>query len=288
MGGDEGSRVAHMDPLVHRGAADVHADGSGLRGSSTASASACRRGAPADRDPPALLTPSHAGHVLLHRRSKYRENGRKELRRAQSTLRSSADSKRARLAADGFQLAEDGTRIVQMKDGRAPALGNSRNRRSVGRASVGSWTSPARGPSAHTRGPRPASARRRARAPLQLRFGSSGKLVVRHLCDRVDRESAKAGQIEVTSCSGRSSSSRYARTARAGNPSSLRTHGGAPVPLRELLPVRAQHETVVQHLRQLAADRACDSLLELEIGPVVVPADDMGDFDSRSSTTEAS
>ena len=54
-------------------------------------------------------------------------------------------------------------------------------------------------------------------------------------------------------------------------------YGGVPVPLRELLPVRAQHETVVQHLRQLAADRAGDSLLELEVGPVVTPADDMGD-----------
>ena len=50
-----------------------------------------------------------------------------------------------------------------------------------------------------------------------------------------------------------------------------------PVPLRELLPVLAEHEPVVDHLRQLAADRAGDPAMELEVRPVVGAADDVRD-----------
>ena len=49
------------------------------------------------------------------------------------------------------------------------------------------------------------------------------------------------------------------------------------VALRELLPVLAEHEPVVDHLGELAAERARDPLLDLEVRPVVVAADDMGD-----------
>ena len=49
------------------------------------------------------------------------------------------------------------------------------------------------------------------------------------------------------------------------------------MPLRELLPVRAEHEPVVDHLGQLAAERARDALLHLEIRPVVRSANHVRD-----------
>jgi hypothetical protein len=52
---------------------------------------------------------------------------------------------------------------------------------------------------------------------------------------------------------------------------------GVPVPLRELLPILAEEEPVVNHLGQLTAYRTRDPLLHLEVRPVIVPADDVGD-----------
>ena len=48
-------------------------------------------------------------------------------------------------------------------------------------------------------------------------------------------------------------------------------------PLRELLAVLAEQETVVDHLGQLASERPRDPLLHLLVGPVVGAADDVGD-----------
>ncbi len=50
-----------------------------------------------------------------------------------------------------------------------------------------------------------------------------------------------------------------------------------PVPLGELAPVGAEHEPVVDHLRQLATDGSGDPAVELEVRAVVRAADDMCD-----------
>ena len=61
-------------------------------------------------------------------------------------------------------------------------------------------------------------------------------------------------------------------------PSSRRSATEACVgPLGELLAVLAEQEPVVDHLGQLAAERARDPLLHLLVRPVVGAADDVGD-----------
>ena len=51
------------------------------------------------------------------------------------------------------------------------------------------------------------------------------------------------------------------------------------MPLRELLPVRAQDEPVMDHLGQLAAERARDALLNLHVRPVVRSANHVRDLE---------
>ncbi len=50
-----------------------------------------------------------------------------------------------------------------------------------------------------------------------------------------------------------------------------------PMPLRELLAVRPEHEPVVDHLRQLAAERTGDPLLNRQVRAMIVATDHVRD-----------
>ena len=113
---------------------------------------------------------------------------------------------------------------------------------------------------------------------LDGRLGSGREGLVGHGGDGIDREPAQPGEVEPDVVLGEiellqiraHGPCREALVAKLGD-------RGVPVPLRELLAVRAEHEPVMDDLRQLAAERARDALLDLHVRAVVVPADDVRD-----------
>ena len=154
------------------------------------------------------------------------------------------ESKRAQIAADGFSSRRM-ARESSDESRSGPGARNSTNRRSVSRASGSSIGSGSRTIRAY---PRASTTERAPRSTGTASGGASAAAAssssdISAIASIASRRSR--ARSRWTSCSGRSSSSRYARTARAGN-LLAQLRGGVPVPLRELLPVRAQHETVVQ------------------------------------------
>ena len=110
----------------------------------------------------------------------------------------------------------------------------------------------------------------------RVRCGS--ELLVRHRSDRIDREPAKPREIELDVVLGQIElvEIRPHRRGRKALLAKLRDRG-MPVALRELLPVRSEHEPVVDHLRQLSAERAGDALLHGKVRAVIRAADDVRD-----------
>ena len=116
------------------------------------------------------------------------------------------------------------------------------------------------------------------RGDLERRIHRRGQLLVRHRRDRVDRQPTEPRRVELDVVLGHPQlvqvrphgARRKALVSKLGD-------RGVPVPLRELLAVRPEHEPVVDHLGQLTAHRARDPLLELEVRAVIRPADDVRD-----------
>ena len=160
-----------------------------------------------------------------------------------------------------------------------PGPRSSANRSSVGRASSPSATSrrleDLAGDLARLDERSRAAERTRQ---LDRRSGGGGEVGVGHLGDGVDREPLDAREIEVDV------------VPRQPELVEIGAHRGRrePVvpqiadrrvlrPLRELLAVLAEEQPVVDHLRQLTAERPRDPLLHLLVRPVVGAADDVGD-----------
>ena len=122
--------------------------------------------------------------------------------------------------------------------------------------------------------PRPAERRHH----LNGRVRGGGELLVRHGGDRVDREPPQPREIELDVVLGKVELVEVG-THRLWRKALLAQllDRGVPVALRELLPVRAEHEAVVDHLGQLASQRPGDALLHREVRPVVGAADDVRD-----------
>ena len=182
------------------------------------------------------------------------------------------------VAADGLQLAHDLARAGLVEESAAGPRSPT-NRSSVSRAS-----SPRvhRGRLEDLAGDLPRLDERAGAAQRagELDRGSRGRgeVGVGHLGDGVDREPVDARQVEADVVARQAElvevcAHRCRRDPLVAQVADRRVLG----PLRELLAVLAEQETVVDHLGQLAAERPRDPLVHLLVGPVVGAADDVGD-----------
>ena len=117
------------------------------------------------------------------------------------------------------------------------------------------------------------------RHELDRRRGRRCQLVVAHCSDRVDREAAEACEVELDVVLGEPELLEIGADCLSGEAlvAQLRDRR-VPVPLRELLPVRPEDKPVVDHLRQLAAERSGDALLDRQVRAVIVATDHVCDL----------
>ncbi len=184
----------------------------------------------------------------------------------------SASRRERRSPPTALQLAEDPPARSLGVEAIRRSLPQLAKRSRVGCASSGSsaWrraSSTSRAyarASTSERAPRSAGTRRRARR------GRVRQLLVGHRRDRVGRESPEAGEVEVDVVL-RQTELVEVRPDRLGREALVAELADrrVAVALRELLPVLAEHQAVVDHLRQLAADRPSDAAVELEVRAVV-------------------
>ena len=167
----------------------------------------------------------------------------------------------AQVAADGLQLADDRPRLVEREPLRrgGAQLGEPLERRRArpSPSATGCGSSTRR---AYSRASTSVRAPRSAGTTSTGASAAAASSSSRHRRDRVDREPPQPREIELDVVLGQVELVEVRAHRRGGNPSVAQLGDRrVPVPLRELLPVRAEDEPVVDHVRQLAAERASRS-----------------------------
>ena len=263
-----------MDALVHRRAADVHPDRPGGR----------RK----------LDEAARKAVVQAHRSMVLRSSAARSARASASSRESAASTAAssgpvaAPVSASRSERRSPPTAFSSRRIARAPSVssfsgaGPSKLVETVeSRAGLGVERDRRRleNEPAHTRALRPACALLADTGTASAgASAASSQLLVAHGGDRIRREPPEPGKVEVDVVL-RKPELVEVRPDRLRREAFLAQLGdrGVPVPLGELLPVGAEHEPVVDHLRELAADRAGDALVQLEIGAVIGASYDVRD-----------
>ena len=249
-----------MGARVDGRAADVHPDRAGRRRQLDEPA---REGA---REP---HRPAAAPRLAAARRSPPRARGRarRPVSASRSAFRSpptAFSSRTISLPSSPFARAAPRTARASAAPPRAARTGcGSRIASAIARASF------------RSRAPRSARASSTG-APTRPASSSSESAAIASIASRRSR-----GRSSWTSCAGSPSSSRYARAASAGIPASRRVldRGDVLAALRQLLPVLAEQQAVMDVLRRLEAERARELLLKLAVRTMVGAADDVRDLE---------